>query len=175
MLPMKTSKYLTLSAFVLIFASCMNLDKQIYSDATLTPTASATPTNYDSTLNDTIPTIILSNSPTYDWATLKVTSEGISVKSTNLNSEYKVIPKTITISFDDNGNIYFLKTNTSILYQEKANTNYSYLDANTVIVKSGNTAHRIAKDHNITIADLKKLNPTKNLNKLSINDVIRVY
>jgi LysM repeat protein len=167
---MKTSKYLTLAVFMLIFASCMNLDKQIYSDSTLT----ATPTTYDSTLTDTIPTIVLSV-PQEDWATLKVTSEGISIKSTNLNSEYKVIPKTITVSFDDNGNIYFLKTNTSILYQEKANTSYSYLDANTVIVKAGNTAHRIAKDHNTSISELKRLNPTKNLNKISINDVIRVY
>lgn len=170
---MKTSKYLTLPAFMLIFASCMNLDKQVYADATLTP-SNSTPTNYDSTLNDTIPTIVLS-APTQDWATLAVTSEGITVKSVNLNSDYKVIPKTITISFDDNGNIYFLKTNTSILYQEKANTNYSYLDGNTVVVKAGNTAHRIAKDHNTTISELKKLNPTKNLNKLSVNDVIRVY
>ena len=99
----------------------------------------------------------------------------IFIDAANLESSYGVIPSEIRISFDDAGNIRYMRVNSSVMFDELANTNYTYLDAGVLVVEKGNTANRIAKDHKISIAQLKALNPTKNISKLRVGDAIKVY
>lgn len=162
---------LIFTSFSLLIGCVPNLDQQTYTKDTSISTSQPS-----GAIIDSIPTIDLSSSQVeVEWATLKIMNNQVFIDAANLESNLGVIPAEIRISFDDAGNVRYMRVNSSVIFDELANTNYTYLDAGVLIVEKGNTANRIAKDHKISIAQLKALNPTKNINKLRVGDAIKVY
>jgi len=162
---------LIFTSFSLLVGCVPNLEQQPYTKDS--PISSSQPSGG---IIDSVPTIDLSSTQTeVEWATLKIMNNQIFIDAANLESSYGVIPSEIRISFDDAGNIRYMRVNSSVMFDELANTNYTYLDAGVLVVEKGNTANRIAKDHKISIAQLKALNPTKNISKLRVGDAIKVY
>lgn len=60
-----------------------------------------------------------------------------------------------------------------IFHREKV-TGYRYNSEGLVIVPANITATKICRDHNISLADLKRLNPTVNLDHINPNQTLKV-
>lgn len=153
------------------FASCVpNYEKELL------------PTEYQQESTDSIPTITLSSdSSTNDFSisqhymTLHLYSDKVEVEGLNIDAKYTMIPKQIVIRLDNYGKLIYLKANTSELYKEVTNTNYRYYDATNVQVRKGQTAAKIAADHQISLRELQALNPGIDIDKLKVGQSLKVY
>lgn len=131
------------------------------------PTGETSPTKYavqDTTiLQDTIPTIDITIEQ--DTTLVTITSNSISINALNLQSTTNEEVKEVLLRFSE-GELSYAKVNEVILYgtNKEVQHKYTFSNANTIVVQKGNTLNGISKDFNISISNLRKLNP--NLGKI---------
>lgn len=124
-----------------------------------------TRTKVDTTTKDTTPVIILTDEETgiADSIVFTIYPNGVRLKSEEYTLYRSVIPKNITIKVHE-FSLKSLQVNNENLLAERVVTtpkksNYTYLDANTIVIKQNNTFYGIAADHDIAPSVLKRLNP----------------
>lgn len=172
----KISKtFIAITILILAVVSFFNCSEPVYTARIERPQQVQAQTI--DTINDSIPTIDLSNEDTiiYIPITLKITPYEIYVNGNGLNSAYDTETKTLSLRVDDYNRLIYLKVNDAILLEERASSDYAYMEAGQVIVSDGNTLSKIARDHNVSVRDLKRWNPYLSARKyIKKGDIIKV-